>query len=62
MNGNRLLLAAILATLLVPEIAGPHSLDQPGVAIGHGLAWIIILALYLFVASLYDPPKPKDEL
>lgn len=62
MSGNRLLLAAILATLLVPDVAGPHSFDQLGSAIGQGLAWIIILALYLIVASLYDPPKKKDDL
>ena len=62
MRGNRLLLAAILATLLVPEVAGPYSHDQLGLAFGHGLAWLIILALCLIVAALHDPPKMKDEL
>lgn len=62
MNGNRFLLAAILATLLVPEVAGLHSLDQPWLAIGHTLEWIFTLVLYLFVASLYDTNKKKDDL
>ena len=62
MNGNRFLLAAILATLLVPEVAGLHSLDQPGLAIGHTLEWIFTIVLYLIVASLYDANKKKDEL
>lgn len=62
MNGNRFLLAAILATLLVPEIAGPHSLDQPGLVIGHTLEWIFTIVLYLIVASLYETNKKKDDL
>lgn len=62
MNGNRFLLAAILATLLVPEVSGLHSLDQPGLVIGHTLEWIFTIVLYLIVASLYDANKKKDDL
>ena len=60
MSGDRLILAAILATLLVPDVAGPHPLDQIGRAIGPAIAWLMSLALFLAVAAIYDRPHQKD--
>ena len=61
MSGDRLLLAAILATLFVPEVAGPNPIDQPWLAIVHALAWLILFVAWLAVAAAWDHVDPKDN-
>ena len=61
MKGTRLLLAAILATLFVPEVAGPNPLDEPWPAIGHALAWLIMFVTWLYIAAACDRVDPKDN-
>lgn len=61
MKGTKILLAAILATLLVPEVAGPNPLDERWHAIVHALEWLILFIAWLATAAAWDRVGPKDN-
>ena len=61
MNGTRILLAAILATLFVPEVTGPNPLDEPLPALGYALAWLISFVTWLALAAFGGRATPKED-